>query len=337
MSECVKDGIKNLKVYLDSLDSIGEIENVIIVPHKNVDFDAIASSIGFSLIASKMKKNPYIVVDDQSYSIDRGVQIIMDEAKKTYPIINRDKYLQMRKSSDLIVLVDVNKKYLISLRDDIDEKDRVMIIDHHDSDDSTVLAECEYIDTSMSSASEIIMKLLGLYRIKPCSSVANYLLAGIYLDTNRLSKNVTPETMKVVAKLMECGANINRVTDLFTEDFNSDRRVQELVSRAKISNYSIATIVANSDEEFTREELAKAADYLLKYKVDAAFAVGNIGDNTVSISARSKEKVNVGEVMHQLEGGGNPFSGATKLQNTTTEEAGKRLIKVLTPPFYTSE
>ena len=127
---------------------------------------------------------------------------------------------------------------------------------------------------------------------------------------------------------------MNVVTDLFSEDFNSDRRVQELVSRAKFTNISLATIVADDKEEYTREELAKAEDYLLKYKVDAAFAVGNIGDNTVSISARSREKVNVGDVMHELEGGGNQFSGATKLKDITSEEAGKKLIKVLTPPFY---
>lgn len=336
MSECIKtEGIKNLKVYLDSLDSIGDIENVIIVPHKNVDFDAIASAVGFSLLATKMKKNPYIVVDDSPCSIDHGVQMIIDEAKKNYPIINRDKYLQIRKDSDLIVLVDVNKKYLISLKDDIDEDKRVMIIDHHDSDESTVHSDCEYIDTSMSSASEIVMKLLSMYRIKPNACVANYLLAGIYLDTNKFTKNVSPETMGIVTKLLECGASMNKVTDLFTEDFNSDRRVQELVSKAKITNYSVATIVANQEDEYTREELAKAADYLLKFGVDAAFAVGNVGNDTVSISARSKERVNVGEVMYELEGGGNPFSAATKLTETTTEEAGKKLLKTITPPFYT--
>lgn len=335
MSECIRtEGIKNLKVYLDSLDSMKNIENVIIVPHKNVDFDAIASAIGFSLIASKMKKNPYIVVDDNPCSIDHGVQVIMDEAKKTYPIINRDKYLQMKKDNDLIVLVDVNKKYLISLKDDIDDNSRVMIIDHHDSDENTVCADCDYIDTSMSSASEIVMKLLSIYRIKPNACVANYLLAGIYLDTNKFTKNVTPDTMSIVTKLLECGASMNRVTDLFTEDFNSDRRVQELVSKAKITNYSVATIVANQEDEYTREELAKASDYLLKFGVDAAFAVGNIGDGTVAISARSKERVNVGEIMHELEGGGNPFSAATKLTNTTSEEAGKRLVKTITPSFY---
>lgn len=329
------NGIKNLKVYLDSFfcSQLGN-GNVIIVPHNNVDFDAIASAIGFSLIASKMKRNPYIVVDDPLYKIDHGVQLIIDEAKKNYPIINRDKYIQMRSDSDLIALVDVNKRYLISLKDDIDKDNKVIIIDHHDSDGSTVPADCQIIDTSMSSASEIVMKLLNLYKIKPNCCVANYLLAGIYLDTNKLTKNVTPDTMKIVAKLLECGANINRVTDLFTEDFNSDRRVQELVSRAKITNYSIATIIANDDEEYTREELAKAADYLLKYKVDAAFAVGNIGDNTVSISARSKERVNVGDVMHELEGGGNPYSGATKLNDISTTEAGKKLVKIITPPFY---
>ena len=66
---------------------------------------------------------------------------------------------------------------------------------------------------------------------------------------------------------------------------------------------------------------------LLKYKVDAAFAIGNIGNDTISISARSKEKVDVGAVMQELAGGGNQFSGATKLKDITSEEAGKKLIE----------
>lgn len=330
----MSEGIKKLKIYLDSLENSESKGNLIIVPHNNVDFDAIASAIGFSLIAKKLNKEPFIIVNDCLYDIDQGVHLIINEAKKCLPIINRDKYLQFRSDSDLIVLVDVNKKYLISLNEDIEDNDKVIIIDHHDTDDCTVHSDYQYVDTSMSSTSEIVMKLLLAYKIKPSSVIANYLLAGIYLDTNRLSKNVTSETTKIITKLLECGASMNVVTDLFSEDFNSDRRVQELVSRAKFTNISLATIVADDKEEYTREELAKAADYLLKYKVDAAFAVGNIGDNTVSISARSREKVNVGDVMHELEGGGNQFSGATKLKDITSEEAGKKLIKVLTPPFY---
>ena len=179
----------------------------------------------------------------------------------------------------------------------------------------------------------------GLYKVDLEDGTVLSLYEEVILKYNLLLTKDVDDSIKeeMFDYNLECGASMNRVTDLFTEDFNSDRRVQELVSKAKITNYSVATIVANQEDEYTREELAKAADYLLKFGVDAAFAVGKLGDNTVSISARSKERVNVGDVMHELEGGGNPFSAATKLTETTTEEAGKRLLKTITPPFYTSK
>jgi len=329
------ENIKNLKVNIEN--KILSSDNVVIVPHNGVDFDAIGSAIGLSLIAKKLKKSSCIIVDDPIYKIDHGVQIIMDEAKKDFTIINREKYLQSKTkefTKELFILTDVNKSYLISMKDDLPEKEQIIIIDHHDEDAATVCADVKYIDPKISSASEIVAKLLGLCKIKITPEVANYLLAGIYLDTNKLMKNATPETMKLIAKLLENGANMNTVTDLFAEDFISDRRIQELVSKAKISTYSIATVCADEKDEYTREELAKVADYLLKYKVDAAFAIGNIGENVISISARSKERVNVGAVMQSLEGGGNQYSGATKLTDCTIEEAGKKLLKVIQPPCY---
>ena len=329
------ENIKNLKINMEQ--KILESERVVIVPHNNVDFDAIGSAIGLSLITRKLKRPSVIVVDDPIYKIDHGIQLVMDEAKKDFTIINREKYLEEEKEGELFILTDVNKTYLISLNDKLPSKERVIIIDHHAEDDKTVPAEIKFIDPSISSASEIVTKLIGLHKIKLPPEVANYLLAGIYLDTNKLSKNASSETMHVVAKLMESGANLNVVTDLFTEDFISDRRVQELVSRAKMTSFSVATVSASEDAEYTREELAKAADYLLKYKVDASFVIGNIGDHIISISARSKEKVDVGSVMQQLEGGGNQFSGATKLTDCSIEDATKRLMKIIQPTYYVKQ
>lgn len=324
--------IKNLKVNMEQ--KILESENIVIVPHNGVDFDAIGSAIGISLIAKKMKKPASIVVDDPFHKIDPGVQLVMEAAKSEFPIINREKYLQGRKDDDLFILTDVNKSYLVSLKDELIDPQKIIIIDHHNADESTIQAETTYINPEVSSASEVISKLLCLYKIKPTPEVANYLLAGIYLDTNKLTKNTSAETMKTVARLLENGASMNRVTDLFTEDFVSDRRVQELVSKAKINTYSIATVCADPEVEYTKEELAKVADYLLKYKVDAAFAIGNIGNGTISISARSKERVDVGAVMQELSGGGNQYSGATKLTDCSIEEAEKNLVKILQPPCY---
>ena len=208
------------------------------------------------------------------------------------------------------------------------------IIDHHDKDSETLESSVEHIDNTASSASEIVTNLLSHYKIKVPAYLANILLAGILLDTNRLSKNVSSDTMKTVTKLLESGATMEAAGDYFIEDFNSDRKIQELVSGTKFLNYTIGIILADEDKEYTKEELAKAADYILRYKVDAAFAIGNIGEGVISISARSKESVNVGDVMRELEGGGSQTSGATKLENTTIEEVGQRLRKVILPNHY---
>jgi len=327
----IKD-LKELKTILEQ--KILESENIVIVPHNGIDFDAIASALGIALIAKKFKKQFCIIIDDPMYKIDFGVQTIINEVKNDFKIINKETYLKNINSNNLFILTDVNKSCLINISDQIKDEDKVIIIDHHNEDEKTIKSNFKYIKNNVSSASEIITKLLCLFKIDVNNKIANYLLAGIYLDTNKFTKNATAETMQTVTKLLKKGATINKVDDMFTEDFVSDRRVQELVSKTEMITYSVAMVLAEEGIEYTKEELAKVADYLLKYRVDASFAIGNIGDNIVSISARSKEKINVGEIMSQLEGGGNEYSGATKLTNCTIEEAGKRLSKIITPTYY---
>lgn len=324
--------VKDLKNDIES--KIINSEKVLFIPHKNADFDAIGSAIGLSLIPKKLKKQSYIIMNDPMYAVDPGVKIIVDEVKKEYDIINNDKYKSIAHPNDLFILTDVNKKYLISIVDYINNPDNVIVIDHHDSDKNTVESNSIYIDTDCSSASEIVVSLLNNCKIKIPSNVANYLYAGIYLDTAKLTKNCTAETMKAAAKLLECGAKINRVNELFKEDFLSDRKVQNLINNIQMINCMIAFIEASEDEEYSREEIAKAADYALKYGADAAFAIGRIEDEIVSISGRSTEKINIGSIMSKLDGGGNPYSGASKIENTTVEEVGKRLKKVLKPSYY---
>ena len=213
------------------------------------------------------------------------------------------------------------------------EEDNIIIIDHHDIGPTTIESNCSYINTSASSASEIIIKLLNMFKVKCPVEVANYLLAGIYLDTNKLTKNVNPDTFRIVAKLIENGASNSVIDNWFAEDFESDKRVLDLVGKTRLYKYSFAIVLAEEECEYTREELAKVADYLLKYGVDASFAVGKIDESVISISARSKEKVDVGEVMKQLEGGGNRYSAATKLTNQSIEEIGKQLVKLIESPY----
>ena len=177
--------ISDLKVYVS--DTFLKCNKVILIPHNNPDFDAIGSAAGLTLIAKKLKKESKIIINDNLSMIDPGVKIIVDELnRESNLIIDKNKYVKEKNDNDLFVLTDVNKRNLISVNDLLNNN--TLIIDHHNEDENTVKASYKYINTKMSSASEIVTKLISMLKIKIPSSIANYLLAGIYLDTNKLTK-----------------------------------------------------------------------------------------------------------------------------------------------------
>lgn len=330
--------LKEFKQKIDKL--IQSSEQLFIVPHLGADFDAIASSIAMCLIAKKYNKPAYIILNEEPFKIEPGVKRIIDEVKNNEELknyinfINLDKYHQLSSDNDALITLDVNKDYLVCCKDALSNFKDIIIIDHHNEDEHTINTQHKYIDITSSSASEIIVDLLTMYQIKYDKSIANYLLTGIYLDSNKLTKNISPKTMKIVSKLLEKGASIERVTEFFEEDFVSDRKVQELISKANFFTYTIASCLADPNITYTKEELAKVADYLLKYKVDAAFAIGNIDETVIAISARSKGKIDVSLIMKELQGGGNTHSAATRIENEELSEVSKKLERVIKPSFY---
>lgn len=330
--------IKNLKIDLEH--KILKAKNVVIVPHTKTDLDAIGSALGISLIAKKFKKDSMIVVDSLYGVIDSSVQTVVTEAKKKdFSIVTKGEYLENKKEGELFVLTDVNSLDRTPLEEEIkeEEKENIVVIDHHHKGKEAIITPTSYINPEISSACEIVTKLLCQYRIKYDEDIATYLLAGIYLDTNKLQKNAKEETMNIVGKLIGKGATIHKVNSLLVEDFESDRKIQELVNQTQFFNLQYATALGSELEEYTEVELAKAADYLLKFGPDCSFAIGNIGDNITSIKARSNGKIDVQSIMMQFGGGGHSYSATASIKDKTPMEVGKILTKVLKPTFYIEE
>lgn len=332
--------IKELKQILD--EKINEAEQVFLIPHMYADFDTIASSIGMYLIVRKLGKDVSIILDESLATMEPGVKKIVDElkciqaGKEKIVIINSEKYQTIKSDNDLLITLDVNKKGLVSCQSYLDDFKNIILIDHHNEEEGkTIDTEYKYIDITLSSVSELVTDLLCLYGIKYDSRIGDYLLSGIMLDTDKLSKKSSSKTFKTVAKLIEKGASMERVNELFAYDFVSDRKVQGLVDKTQFLTYTFAVAMADDDVIYNREELAKAADYLLKFNADASFAIGYISENEISISARSsKEVIDVSEVMKELGGGGNAFSAATKITDMSMEEVGKSLYKSIKPKAY---
>ncbi|MEE3342922.1 MAG: DHH family phosphoesterase [Bacilli bacterium] len=321
---------------------IMESDKVIIIPHNRIDFDAIGSAIGLSIVVKELGREPFIVVNDSLQLMSPALKSIIEESKKDFHIINKEKYKAIAGPNDLYILTDFNRKMLTCVPEYLDNPENIVIIDHHNIYDETIESNYQYINNERSSASEIVVCLLNdcynaLGAVSP--NVANYLYAGISLDTGlysgQLKNNISADTFDSLAVLQRIGANGNRVKTWFKENLNDYLKVQNLVGKAQLFNLPMA-FMFDSNTDYTRDLIAKAADMGLNIG-DASFACGMIEDDIVSISGRSTGTVNIGAIMKELGGGGKIDSGAAKFENTSVEEVHKRLAKVLRPFYIVSD
>lgn len=328
--------LKNLKVLLDT--SILDASKVFIVGHNEPDFDAIGSAIGLQTLCQHLKKESYIIMNDQDVDLEPGVKKIKDDNKEIHNIIDLDEYQNLKDTNSLLIMTDVNKDYLISVKNNLNDFKSILIIDHHSEDENTVDAQYKYIDTKASSACEIVSQILNSTRCKYDAKIANLLLSGIVLDTKRYMKNTSSQTHKVVEQLMKKGADADWVNELFLVEFDVDRKINDLVFNGTIFQNDEHSLFATSNISFTlnrtkpstiyrKEEIAKAADKMLKYPVAAAFVLGYVKDGIISISARSKSDIDVGSIMGRMNGGGNPKNAGGRVESDNILKIEQRLME----------
>lgn len=235
-----------------------------------------------------------------------------------------------------MIAVDANKDYLLCTKKYLNEFKNIVVIDHHKTDEHTIKTPYLYVDESISSVCEEVSRLLFLYGVKLSPDYANYLLAGIILDTNKLSKNTSARTFEVASKLTASGADPTIANNMFLEDFEHDRAIQRLVDNTDFQNYifAIASDSEDSGRIYEPEDIAKAADYLLKYNINCSFAMAYIDDITISVSARSKGLIDVSKIMRLFGGGGNEYSAAAKIRGKSLQEVKSLLISSLMPGAY---
>ncbi len=322
----------------DCLDRLLESDDtVFIVPHNRPDMDALGAAVGMSLICEKKGKKSYIVINDQIEKLESVTRKVIMDISSRFNIINAPEAETLLNDNSLMIAVDVNKDYLVSVKPYLDRFKDIFILDHHNIDEHTIQSANTFIDEKLSSTCEEVSRLSFMYGVKFSPDEANYLLAGIILDTNKLNKpNINGETLSVITKLVNKGASLYYVNNMFIEDFEHDRAIQKLVDNTGFINYgfAIASDKDGSNRTYEIEDIAKAADYLLKYQVNATFAIAYIDEDTVSISARSKGIIDVSKIMKLFGGGGNEHSAAARIKGLTIEEIKCKLCQILNPTTY---
>ena len=258
-----------------------------------------------------------------------GVKKVLDSLNNTFSIKRTSKIKSKINNKSLLVIVDTNKSYLLQDPTLLPSFEKVVVIDHHDSNEQTISDGLVIIDRNASSTCEMITDLIDYEKIEISKEVATIILSGIVLDTNNYVIKTTTETFRTSYILSKYGADAQYVQYLLKQDLKKYLARQKVLTNIKQIK-KIALTNGKSNVVYRREDLAKIADTLLLFdKIEASFVIGKLDDKSIGISARSLGRINVGKILEKFNGGGDEFEAGASIKNTNIRNVEKELKEII--------
>lgn len=207
---------------------------------------------------------------------------------------------------------------------------RIVNIDHHLNNE--MFGAYNYVDPQAAAVGQIIH---AMFSDSPCPpQAAEALYTAIYTDTGRFSYgNTSSETLAVAAQLVKSGARPQRVYNEIYQ--NRSREYYSLLAVAlaemEVTHHGLVASISLDLELLSQHrvadwELDELNDYPRSLKgVLVSVIFKEVEENTVKVSLRSKERVNVAAVARELGGGGH-YNAAGVTLNMSLAQARERVL-----------
>ncbi len=302
--------------------------NVLIMGHSRPDFDSLGASIGISKLAEEYGKEWNIVINDMAdVNFARFTEDIVDLPSYRDKFIDERRAMNKLRHDTLLIITDVNNKENFESSDLYQSVHtisggQIMIFDHHEKNDRTAECSYEYIDTSASSASEIITGIieLSLHRTKLTSEEATALLSGIMLDTKNFTQYTSMKTYAAAEFLSRSFANAEKAKRFFEADpetFMAEFKIGSNIRLFADSRIALCYGEGLSDEGKTKIAIGRLADSLLNMKDVLCSIVVAEYDGRINASARSDNNiVNCASLLAGIGGGNFNNAGARSTELT---------------------
>ena len=321
-------------------EKIAEASNVLIMGHKNPDFDSIGSTVGMFSFVNE-------IINERFEGKEKpGVKIVMDKECDTFRVckkhlskldiyekafISKDAAQDLVSDDTVLIITDVNNKYIFEAPELATTVNEIALIDHHRlANELNFTPFLQYVETTKSSASEIVSEIYQQSRFsdKMGKEEAELLMSGIMLDTNNFTRNAGSQTFAISHYLYGRGAHTEVVREFFNEDLEEVLLTSMFESKTEIYRDAVAISCMVSDRENPSGDrilASKVANNLLTVKgVEASFALIRIKDD-IAISGRSKGRVNVQLILERLKGGGHFDMAGAQMRGVSVSEAREQL------------
>ena len=307
---------------------IKDHNNILIMTHKNPDFDGMGSALGLQQVINSFKKESFICINNSEKN---------NSLKKSYDLIKEnDLYFNTIKKSNvekiinddtLLIILDTHKQEMVEIPELVNKIKNIIIIDHHIKNKDYIKdAKISYINGGLSSTVEFMANYIKYLNKQIDPLFATFMLVGLEIDTNNFRLKTTDKTYEAASYLIKLGADNILKQELLQENKESYIRRQKLIEKSYMVNKNMTICVLDS-KIYENKDLASIAEELLQFEnVEASFAIGKISKDIVGISARSIGKINVEEIMAKLGGGGHYTEAATQIKDKSIKEVEEILI-----------
>ena len=307
---------------------IQEYDSFIIMGHKDPDLDSLGSALGLCEIIESFNKKSYLFLDDKHLEdYNSNINQAFQKMEKTIICVNERSYKKIE-GKTLLIITDVHSQDRLEYPNLCDKFDTI-ILDHHIKSKNYIKdTKFLYIDSNLSSMSELITYYSEYVNIDLDNVIATILLAGIEIDTNSFNLKTTSRTYEAASTLMEMGADSILKQELLKETKEEYIKRANFIKNSFMINDNMAMCIINGLTE--SKNLAEVSEEMLNFEdIVASFTLGKITEDTIGISARSLGSTDVSIVMKELGGGGHSSNAATQIKGKTLKEVKQMIIDIV--------
>lgn len=295
-------------------------DKILILTHRSPDGDTIGSGYALAMALRKLGKSVKVDCTDPfpekySYFTDKLEKLEFDE--------------------EFVVSVDIADTKLLGekLSDYADKID--LCIDHHGS--NTKYAKEYYVEASAAAAAQVIAKLIRLMNVEFDKDIANAIYTGITTDTGCFRyTNVTAETHRIAADMIDCGAESGMINRLMFETksrsrLEIERRVMDSIQFYLDGRCAIAYATIDMMKESGAVDSDMEGVSSLPRQIEGVMAgitLREKNNGKFKVSVRTTDELDASAICANFGGGGHKAAAGCMI-TCTLNEAIEQIIEVV--------
>lgn len=295
-------------------------DKILILTHRSPDGDTIGSGYALAMALRKLGKSVKVDCTDPfpekySYFTDKLEKLEFDE--------------------EFVVSVDIADTKLLGekLSDYADKIE--LCIDHHGS--NTKYAKEYYVEASAAAAAQVIAKLIRLMNVDFDKDIANAIYTGITTDTGCFRyTNVTAETHRIAADMIDCGAESGMINRLMFETksrsrLEIERRVMDSIQFYLDGRCAIAYATIDMMKESGAVDSDMEGVSSLPRQIEGVMAgitLREKNNGKFKVSVRTTDELDASAICANFGGGGHKAAAGCMITGTLNE-AIEQIIEVV--------